>query len=393
MRHHLSNFFLMLPLLWLAAGIVWFPQGSKPMVAIVLVSVIGYLVLSGFSEIKRNWSNNYWLWGILISTIFIGASYATYGASTQELRALIISLIYLSILPKRFVSLSVAQYLLLLAAVVSFGLSLWFGFIAPTDRMQWPSNPIPLAAHQGLISLLAIGLLLLSFKGKKPIVLGVSVALAGFSILPTQSRGVILGVLAIYLLVGVVLLIQKKISFRYAFLALVLVIGSGFLAKDALMARASDTFKEIEHIKNGNMNSSIGVRFQMYQAGLELFQQKPILGHGQFTVEYAKKNAPGYTNAAYSYMKGHLHNNFIDKMAKSGLIGLTIFLFFMLYPMYLSTFKYKEYFWLLFLPSAHYILFSLTDSPFRNGDTAVVYLIVIGLIINCAQFDMEEKEQ
>ncbi|OEE33089.1 hypothetical protein A1QO_10435 [Vibrio genomosp. F10 str. ZF-129] len=391
MLKSLSRHLLHLPLLWLAAGIIWFPQGNKPMVAIVLIVVLFYVFGHGLSDIKRNFQSSYWLGGILISALFVTISYKTYGASTQELRGLLIALVYLSVLPNNFLSWKNAQTLLCVAAMASFILSIWYFLIVPTDRIHWPTNPVPLAAHQGLVSLLSLGLLLTSFDGKKPWVLSFSMLLSGFSMLPTQSRGVIVGVAAVYFLACILLILQKKISYKNIVFSLVLMLICGALVKDVLMDRVNDTFEEVESIKSGNLDTSIGWRLQMYQAGIDLFVQKPILGHGEISSEYAEENAPGYTTSAYGYMAGHLHNNYIDKLAKSGFVGFSLLLFILFYPLYLGVFKYKNGFWLLALPSLHFIIFSMVDSPFRNGDTAVLYLIVIGLVIHSLSSVNQDK--
>ncbi|MGC9494653.1 O-antigen ligase family protein, partial [Vibrio genomosp. F10] len=235
MLKSLSRHLLHLPLLWLAAGIIWLPQGNKPMVAIVLIVVLFYVFGHGLSDIKRNFQSSYWLGGILISAGFVGVSYLTCGASSQEFRGLLLALVYLSVLPKDFMSAKNAQILVVVAAIASFLLSIWYFLIVPTDRMLWPTNPIPLAAHQGLVSLLSLGLLLTSFDGKKPWLLSLAAVLSGFSMLPTQSRGVILGVFVLIAISLLILFVQRKIAKRYLVFALFVTLGCFWGAKEPVL--------------------------------------------------------------------------------------------------------------------------------------------------------------
>ncbi|MEZ8611585.1 O-antigen ligase family protein [Vibrio sp. 10N.222.51.C8] len=369
------------------------PQGNKPLVALVLVAAIVHIFIYGLFQIKSNFKSNVWLWGTLLAGMFTLIGYVTYGASSQELRGFLVTTVLLCALPqKQLLNAKLAQYLLFSAALACLALSCWYFFIYPTERIFWPTNPIPLATHQGLISTLSVGALLTNFKGKITWMLVVSAIISGFSLILTQSRGVILGVGVLYIVIGLILLYQRKINIKIILLSLTLCFGAVFLSEEAIVERYDQTWKEISKIEQGDLNSSIGLRLQMYQAGIELFESSPILGHGSLNREYIEENIPGYTPRAYGFIsEGHLHNNYIDKLARSGIIGLSIFLFFIFYPVYLGLRKYPDLFWLFSLPSIHYAVASLTDSPFRNGDALVVYLIVTGTLVHYAKIKYKEK--
>ena len=325
--------------------------------------------------------------------IFTAISYVTYGASSQEVRGLLVAIVFLSMLPQTpILNVKLAQYLLFSAALACLALSCWYFFIEPTGRIFWPTNPIPLAAHQGLVSMLSIGALLTRFKNKIVWLLILSAIISGFSLILTQSRGVILGVGALYILIGLILLCQNKLNRKIIVLSLIVCVGAVFASKEALVDRYDQTLGEISRIERGDLDSSIGLRLQMYQAGLELFASRPMLGHGEFTREYAEEHLTGYTSTAYDFIsRAHLHNNYIDKLARSGIVGLSLFLFLIFYPIYLGVRKYPDLFWLLSLPSLHYAVASITDSPFRNGDALVVYVIVTGTLVHYAKIKYKEK--
>ncbi|MEZ8288891.1 O-antigen ligase family protein [Vibrio sp. 10N.222.49.A3] len=382
----ISRALLLIPYLWLAIGIIWMPQGSKPLVALVLVAAIAQLAVKGFSQVKENLKTNMWLWGVWLALMFTIVSYITYGASSQELRGLLLTLVLLIVLPQSYiVNIRWVQYLLFSAALACWALSCWYSMIEPTPRGHWPVNPIPLAMHQGLVSVLSIGALLTTFKGKRSGLLAVSAIISGLSVLLTQSRGGILALACCYFLVAVSVVVQKKGSFKIIVISFLVLFGSALLAKDALIKRYQETEAEFYQMNHGNRDTSIGLRLQMYQAGLELFASHPMLGHGEFTREYAEDNLTGYTPTGYHFIsQAHLHNNYIDKLARSGVIGFIFLLYLLFYPIYFGIKKHPQCVWLLSLPAIYYALTSVTDSPFRNGDTTVVYLVVIGTLMHYA---------
>ncbi|MFA0465161.1 hypothetical protein AB4458_28875, partial [Vibrio sp. 10N.261.45.F1] len=97
----ISRALLIVPYLWLAIGIIWMPQGNKPLVALVLIAAIIHMFSYGLFQIKSNFKNNVWLWGILFAGMFTAISYVTYGASSQELRGLLVTTVLLCLLPQK----------------------------------------------------------------------------------------------------------------------------------------------------------------------------------------------------------------------------------------------------------------------------------------------------
>ncbi len=342
----ISKALLIIPYLWLAIGIIWMSHGNKPLVGMVLIAAVFHIFSFGLSQIKLNVKNNVWLLGTLLATVFSIASYYSYGASSQELRGLLISIVFLCLLPnKPLLNTKFLQYLIFSAALACLALSCWYYFIKPTVKGNWPINLISLATHQGLISVLSMGALLTNFKGKITWLLVSATTLSCFSMILTESRGLILAIIGAYFFVGVILLWKNKISFKIITLSLIICSGVVFFSKDAMVKRYNDTVVELNQIDSGYRDSSIGLRLQMYEAGLKLFESAPILGHGNFSREYIEENISGYTPTAYGFMsQGHLHNNYIDKLARSGIIGLSIFLFLVFYPVYLGSRKCPDFF-------------------------------------------------
>lgn len=91
--------------------------------------------------------------------------------------------------------------------------------------------------------------------------------------------------------------------------------------------RIQRAFEDIALYQKGNSNTSLGARFEMWQGAIQLIQAKPMLGWGKDhyqngMVELAEQ---GYANPVVKTFN-HAHNEFIDRTAKHGVVGLIILL-------------------------------------------------------------------
>lgn len=379
-------FLLYLPLIWIATGIIWVSQGDKELVPFVLVSAFTSLFYFKFDVLRYNWRYSQWSKGLLVCAVFAIFSYWTHGFGSQELRGLIIGLVFYLTFPRQVLHGKALQWLLFFAAINALFMSVYFGVIEPTDRAGWPTNALILACYQGLIAIIATCALLTEFSGKKKILLIGSTVFSIIAAFLTQSRGVIIPLFLIYGLIGVVLLFVNKITFRAVIILMVTTIMILLLSWSTLISRLQTTESELHSIKNGNFDTSIGLRLQMYQEGVVLFLEKPILGHGRI---YKEQFVPSdeLSMRAINTMVNHFHNNFIDKLVISGVVGLVLLLFLLCYPAYYS-FRYKRNKALFFVvPPLYFSLIAMTDSPFRNGDTISTYLLVMSVIFLLGQQD------
>lgn len=128
--------------------------------------------------------------------------------------------------------------------------------------------------------------------------------------------------------------IDKIVSavFGLGLLAIVAIPQSG-VAERIHVAR-SDI---VQFMDGGNKNTSIGIRFQLWYSALDAFQKKPLFGWGNNGLQQAHtvQVAAGEISEFLYKLNFHAHNQFLDEMAKRGLIGLLVLLIMYLYPLYL----------------------------------------------------------
>jgi len=91
--------------------------------------------------------------------------------------------------------------------------------------------------------------------------------------------------------------------------------------------RVQQALADIQHYQNGSKETSLGLRLEMWRAGLHAVQDAPLLGHGQQGLwRHIKEQVehgditPGVLNF------NQLHNDYLDIAARRGLIGLTALL-------------------------------------------------------------------
>ncbi|EKO3590024.1 O-antigen ligase family protein [Vibrio metschnikovii] len=370
------------PLLSLFAGMIWLPQASKPFVGIVIFSVIFSMVFmrgAYIEYIKSNIQGNTWMFIVFMSAVYSVFCYIKFGSSSQELRALITSLVFLIFFNTNKLKLSDIQNLTFIAGASVFFLLMYSFLWVDNLRLGLTSNPIVLAMHFGFLAIILMVMSTMEYEGKKLGFIIATMLILFSGMILTQSRGPVVVALLIFTLFYIRFV--KIIKFDYKLLILFfLFMLTVFFLRDVITSRYHETNYEISRIYSGDLDSSIGLRIQMYTTGLKLFMTSPIFGVGDIT--YDKVNLINLTQDGLTFvLNSHLHNNYVDKLARGGLVGLLFFLSLLLYPIlfaYKNKFKNKG---LILFPCLFFLLCSLFDSPFRNGDILVFYLISISLFL------------
>ena len=92
-----------------------------------------------------------------------------------------------------------------------------------------------------------------------------------------------------------------------------------------------------QYVSDQNKATSLGLRFEFWKSAIASFREKPIFGWGNNGIWDSQKQqyeAGFITKEAYEFHK-HAHNQFLDEMAKRGIIGLGALLAFFLIPLIL----------------------------------------------------------
>lgn len=98
---------------------------------------------------------------------------------------------------------------------------------------------------------------------------------------------------------------------------------------DSVHQRVVSLANEVVTFKQGNRDSSVGIRWQLYKAAVDVFARHPLFGVGPegFAMEMKPMTEAGKItpNAAYSG-RGEVHNDILSKAAGMGVFGLAAIL-------------------------------------------------------------------
>ncbi|MCK9512422.1 MAG: O-antigen ligase family protein [Pigmentiphaga sp.] len=174
----------------------------------------------------------------------------------------------------------------------------------------------------GVFSALSLGWRLTRWRGEVVIkALAAGIGLYGSFL--SQSRG---GWLALPVIIGVLVLILNISWRRRAGVALLTIAGLGaaYVASPMVQDRVVLAVSELRDFQRGeNLESSIGMRMQFWQASWEMFRDHPLTGVGSQNInaEFRERVAQGRM-AELGATHNHSHNEVLWFMASWGAPGL-----------------------------------------------------------------------
>ena len=188
------------------------------------------------------------------------------------------------------------------------------------EQMKIQSGDI--AMSLGLFSFI-IALYLFDIKKNR---LALVTAIAGlFGVLASVlsfARGGWVGVPLIF--VFVLYMYRNMISKKLlsAVVLTILVGGISLSTNEQFVGRILDVKNNLSHYSQNSKDGSIGARLDMWKMGVEAFIEHPIFGWSLKALDEYKKSLAdkGIVSREFT-VYSHLHNQFIDELAKKGILG------------------------------------------------------------------------
>ena len=382
------------PVLWTFTGMFLYSNGKKMMVVFVLISAIVSFYLYGKSNFINNTKNIKLIWLLGACLLFAAFAKVHYGYSSSLLRGLACLFIFFIALPPFLSKKIELKQLTIIGAISTLIYMIVQVFILNNGRM-WSINPIPYATFSASISALTF-YYLLQCKSVKSSLLWLSSFLAAIiPLLYSQSRGLWLALAVVLLVMIVRLFITNKKSIYFIFPLMIVSSLAFVLSGNKIVERIEKTKVEIEKINEGDLTSSIGLRFQMWKAAIILIPESPIIGLGKTNIDYKRKLSEQGVISKGTVNYTHYHNQFLNELVKYGIIGLILLLASISYPFYYLNKNNNNNTWPGIIVISIFILASLTDVPFQHAQTITFYFIFLYLALeqkNARQPSIELKK-
>lgn len=230
-----------------------------------------------------------------------------------------------------------------IGAILAFGIAVYDKFVLGYDRAFGDVMPIQsgnIAMSLGLFCL--CGLFWAQKKGKLVfslfMLVGVCGGMGASFLSGTRGGWVLLPVI----LVTIGMLFKECLSRKraIAMIAGALLCGGGLIAQpqSGVEARIELAQRDIsQYFDKTNLNTSLGIRLQLWQSAWQSFTEKPLFGWGNHGIRESQKaqlDRGEISQFIYNF-NSHAHNQFLDEMAKRGVIGLGTLLLMLLTPLFL----------------------------------------------------------
>lgn len=265
------------------------------------------------------------------------------------------------------------EYFLISSALIGFSLA---------DNWQNEKNKNYILLLMFVV-FLGLDLLGLNWVEKGSIVMLLPVFIASFYPLKKLQEEKSKSKIAIYLTSFLAVLFSNKRTTLFAYLAtLKNLFSKKILALISVLVIASSFF-----VKDNLANfyrKSIAPRFYIWQASMDGFKDKPVLGHGygNFTLDFPpyRKQNPGVLGAQDTDYVVHAHNQFLHTLFELGIVGMAVFGFLLF-----LIFKYLNN---AFLPFVIMSFFNVSLQEF----TQVFFLALIFNSFNIKSFAFKKIE-
>ena len=392
MFRKLIQFIHLLPLYWAVSGLFIINNGDKILVTLIIISLATKLIFHLFDDTENVvFDFNNMVGIVFICAIYASLKYYQTGYSSSEIRVLISTAIYSLIsLPKNIRYKSLIFVITLSSIYISYQ-TINIIEIKNLSRMRLPLNAIPYANYTGLLSIIALYLSYISTNRLLSVLSALSFILLSINVILIDTRGTWLALIAVYITIIALIFIKKR-NWKLTLISLLLFTTVIALIYPVIESRVDRSIKEVELLEKGNLNSSWGIRVQLWTAGYDIIKkEKSWLGLGQtkhleLIQEMYKKGEVKKSLARFD--NKNFHNSIIDRTVKYGFIGLILYIGVLVIPFIygLKNFNSDHSSLLIVMPVFIFVA-GLSYVPLSHPGTYFLYLLTSIFLINKLKTD------
>ena len=236
---------------------------------------------------------------------------------------------------------------------------------------------------------------MLNFKKEKlsEKIIGIAALLFGIALI--IDSGIMMSWLTFIglLLMTILFLINKNKIVIFSFFLFFIIALFSINPPDLVKKKTLNVYYDIVDWSDGSrVNSSVGLRLEMYKSSSEAFQEKPYFGHGylQSTKEVARYSDPRVSGIISQYVQ--LHSEYFTTIIEKGVVGFISLLVLLFVPFFIFFSNYMKrdiYSTLGIFVSFSFILFGIFNVSF--GDTSMKACYVFFLCILLPRYTSKRK--
>lgn len=344
---------------------------------IVAMFVIG--CLTNKAIIVKNFKNTKPLMAFWLPIAFVLSCYHLIGGEAFGTpRVIFLSYLYILTVPWSSISRQDALSVIVLGGVAAGIFSVYERELLNIRRVGGDVNQIPFSLYVAMTMLIAVfSLKIYQHKMMKLFAL-ISIAGSSYAIIMSEARGVWLAVLCVVIMVALTYTTKFTIR-KNIMMAVIMLLSLQILsATDAVSSRVVETKKEFAEIINGNQDTSIGIRLQLWRSAIEIVKAHPLMGvgtQGYQRIMEVQHQQGLITSTALSFKNAHFHNQYLDSYVRYGVIGLVISILMCLSPLLLYRNYSPDINKMVMFVSVLLLVAGITDVPFIH--TGIIYMLVV----------------
>ncbi|RSD32026.1 O-antigen ligase family protein [Vibrio pectenicida] len=369
----LERLFIFSPIFVVFCSIFNFSD-TKSLVSRLSVLVIIYCIFRYKDYLKSSINKKtiaFFISSSLILFIYLSIMHLWRGDNFGFPRTLITCLLYLIVIPwDKFSKKWIFNTIIIASYICGFN-AMYEHLVLGMQRVGFATNPIPYAFYCAFLSLSALYLVSV-YQGKlnKLLILVGSFLSLGALIL-TEARGVWLGY-PIAMLYVLVLFFEKTPKRKLVLFIIPSAILLFFTFNAELESRIDSTSVEIHKILEGDHQTSIGARIDLWGCAINLWLESPLLGVGDEKLESAIKQIPNQL----AYGQPHIHNQYLDTLSRYGSVGLVFLIVWVISGIVGEDNRDSRR--LIIICSGLILISGLSDVPFHHTHTVYLFGFLVG---------------
>lgn len=381
-KQSMVNYLILTPYLIMFPLVAIVEDGGKKMVAVAIASILASISRYGLDIPRKNIKNTL-LWVVIAMAMYLSIQDIFQGGSAGQVRAFICASLLLLFTP---FSLLNQRVLFVIAFIGAFSIAIntsYYAFFLGQNRWAGPLNPIPYATISAVATIISVHFLFAAQNNIHRFISLTSLLLALIGVAYSMTRGIWLALIVAIVLMLLIRIFshQNKKQRMTKYLSVFVIISALLIAAfhNSIMQRFNATKYEYQNISTGNLDTSIGMRFQMWDAAGKIIPLSPWFGVGrQHTNILDDLNKQGLvSDTLNNYKTQHYHNQYIDMFVKYGVIGLLLTLMLFIVPFKHALRSDSETRSIILGLLSLYFVAGLTDVPLLHAETILVFTCLL----------------